>query len=64
MQPPQTADAELNTWKEIAKYLGKSVRTAQEWEQKRGLLTAYNDAKLNGGTAGGSSGSGEYQNWY
>ncbi len=37
MQPPQSADGELNTWKEIAEYLGKSVRTAQEWEQKRGL---------------------------
>ncbi len=33
--PPQPA--ELASWKEIAKYLGVSVRTAQTWEKERGL---------------------------
>lgn len=29
--------AELQTWKELANYLGVSVRTVQLWEQERGL---------------------------
>jgi len=29
--------APLTTWKEIAAYLGVTVRTAQKWEQERGL---------------------------
>src|ERR1035438_6540188 len=28
---------ELSSWKEIASFLGVSVRTAQMWEQARGL---------------------------
>jgi hypothetical protein len=28
---------ELSSWKEIAAYLGVSVRTAQHWERNRGL---------------------------
>ena len=27
----------LQSWKEIARYLGRGVRTAQRWEQKAGL---------------------------
>lgn len=30
-------DRELSSWKEIANYLGISVRTAQDWERTRGL---------------------------
>ncbi|MBI4907203.1 MAG: hypothetical protein HY820_26500 [Acidobacteria bacterium] len=30
-------DRELSSWKEIASYLGVGVRTAQMWEQQRGL---------------------------
>jgi hypothetical protein len=30
-------DTRLDTWKEIAAYLGKDVRTAIRWEQERGL---------------------------
>lgn len=33
LEPPQ----ELSSWKEIAVYLGVSVRTAQTWERDRGL---------------------------
>jgi phage terminase Nu1 subunit (DNA packaging protein) len=28
---------ELNSWKEIAQYLGVNIRTAQKWERERGL---------------------------
>ncbi|MBM3747231.1 MAG: helix-turn-helix domain-containing protein, partial [Acidobacteria bacterium] len=28
---------ELSSWKEVAEYLGVSVRTAQKWENERGL---------------------------
>ncbi len=34
---PQTAKTVLASWKEIAAYLGKGVRTAQRWEQDMGL---------------------------
>jgi hypothetical protein len=34
---PRTGRVELMSWKEIASYLGCSVKTAQIWEQKRGL---------------------------
>ena len=36
---PRTADAqhEFGSWKEIAEYLGITVRTAQKWEAERGL---------------------------
>lgn len=30
-------DRELNSWKEIANFLGVSERTAQKWEEERGL---------------------------
>ncbi|MEZ5320105.1 MAG: hypothetical protein R2752_22075 [Vicinamibacterales bacterium] len=36
--PPDPQDADtLNGWKEIATYLGKSVRSAQRWEHELGL---------------------------
>jgi hypothetical protein len=36
--PSLTASAErLGSWKEIAKYLNREVRTAQRWERERGL---------------------------
>lgn len=34
---PQNASEELNSWKEIAEYLGVTVRTAQNWERSAGL---------------------------
>lgn len=34
---PGSEREELRTWGEIAEYLGVSVRTAQEWEEKHGL---------------------------
>lgn len=34
---PASEREELRTWGEIAEYLGVSVRTAQEWEEKFGL---------------------------
>ena len=37
MQPVPAARKELSSWKEIADYLGVSVRTAQKWESERGL---------------------------
>jgi excisionase family DNA binding protein len=37
MMRPAMEDKELASWKEIAEYLGVSVRTAQKWEQKRNL---------------------------
>ena len=30
-------EATLNSWKEIAQFLGRSVRTVQRWEQELGL---------------------------
>ncbi len=33
----RTPSRELTSWKEIADYLGITVRTAQKWEQERGL---------------------------
>ncbi len=36
-EPPQAPPAELTSWKEIAAYLGVSLRTAQKWEKERGL---------------------------
>ena len=30
-------NARLDSWKEIASYLGKSVRTVQRWEEQEGL---------------------------
>ncbi|MCI0402748.1 MAG: helix-turn-helix domain-containing protein, partial [Acidobacteria bacterium] len=34
---PPTAEERLESWKEIAAYLKKSVRTVQDWEKKEGL---------------------------
>jgi hypothetical protein len=31
------ASADLNSWKEIATYLGVTTRAAQKWERERGL---------------------------
>lgn len=37
-EPPPTASADrLDSWKEIAAYLGKAVRTVQRWESAEGL---------------------------
>ena len=33
----ETAGARLDSWKEIAAYIGKDVRTAMRWEKTRGL---------------------------
>lgn len=33
LQPSLRSSATLASWKEIAQYLGKGVRTAQRWEQ-------------------------------
>jgi Tol biopolymer transport system component len=35
--PPKTDDARLDSWKEIAGYLGRGVRTVQRWEREEGL---------------------------
>ncbi len=35
--PLRQVPEELTTWKEIAEYLGVTVRTAQHWEEERGL---------------------------
>ncbi|HLK61908.1 MAG TPA: hypothetical protein VKU19_00615 [Bryobacteraceae bacterium] len=37
MATEKTPDRELSSWKEIASYLQVGVRTAQVWEQERGL---------------------------
>ena len=56
-EPPVTAEAKprhLNSWKEIAAYLGRGVRTVQRWEKmglpvqrpktgNRGFVTAATD---------------------
>ncbi len=34
---PRVEPAVLTSWKEIAQYLGKGVRTVQRWEQRFGL---------------------------
>ena len=35
--PMSTGTRSLNSWKEIAHYLGVNVRTAQKWERERAL---------------------------
>lgn len=37
MTEPAESNRELTSWKEIATYLGVSVRTAQLWERQRGM---------------------------
>jgi hypothetical protein len=37
MNTTPNSDRELRSWKEIAAYFGKSVRTVQDWERKLGL---------------------------
>src|SRR5262245_27161728 len=37
MVPEHRAHAVLNTWQDVASYLGVSVRTAQTWEKTLGL---------------------------
>lgn len=37
MENPSRPDQKLTSWKEIAAYLGVTVRTAQKWESERGL---------------------------
>jgi len=34
---PAFARPTLNSWKEIAYYLGRDVRTVRRWEKERGL---------------------------
>ena len=34
---PQARQSRLDSWKEIARYLGRDVRTVQRWEQQEGL---------------------------
>lgn len=34
---PQPPDNRLDSWKEIASYLGRGIRTVQRWEQEEGL---------------------------
>jgi len=36
-RPPPAANERLDSWKEIAAYLGRGVRTVQRWEQSEGL---------------------------
>jgi len=38
----------LSSWKEIASYLGKGVRTVQRWEQQYGLPVRRPNAKTKG----------------
>src|SRR5215831_12997982 len=37
MVPERQAHTVLNTWQDVASYLGVSVRTAQKWEKTLGL---------------------------
>jgi len=34
---PETSDRRLGSWKEIATYLGRGVRSVQRWEREEGL---------------------------
>src|SRR6188768_903849 len=55
LAPPVSADSRLDSWKEIAAYLKRDIRTVQRWEkleglpvrrhqhQKRGSAFAYRD---------------------
>ena len=36
-EPKLSADRPLTSWKEIAEFLQRSVRTVQGWEKKEGL---------------------------
>src|SRR5947209_9124290 len=36
-EPPASNNGRLDSWKEIAVYLGRDVRTVQRWEKKEGL---------------------------
>src|SRR5450432_767231 len=37
LSAPLSGDARLDSWKEIANYLGREVRTVQGWEKTEGL---------------------------
>ena len=37
MSEEEKRSTELTTWQEIARYLGVSTRTAQFWEEEKGL---------------------------
>jgi hypothetical protein len=37
METPSVQHQRLETWKEIARYLGRGIRTVQRWEQEKGL---------------------------
>jgi hypothetical protein len=38
----------LTSWKEIAQYLGKGIRTVQRWEQQMSLPVRRPQSRLNG----------------
>ena len=35
--PPEQSEKRFDSWKEIAAYLGRDIRTVQRWETTRGL---------------------------
>src|SRR4249919_4187457 len=35
--PPPVPEGRLDSWKEIAAYLGRGIRTVQRWEREEGL---------------------------
>jgi len=43
-------DKFLSSWKEIANYLGKGVRTAQRWECERGMPVGCSEKATSKGT--------------
>jgi hypothetical protein len=47
-QSDATADYNLDSWKRIAAYLGKTVRTVQRWEQEEGLPILRHQHKKRG----------------
>lgn len=47
-RPSTGQSSALTSWKEIAQYLGKGVRTVQRWEQTCGLPIRRPDGKVKG----------------
>lgn len=47
-RPSPGPSANLTSWKEIAQYLGKGVRTVQRWEQAFGLPVRRPDGAVKG----------------
>lgn len=48
VQPSLRSSATLTSWKEIAQYLGKGVRTVQRWEQTLHLPVRRHNGKVKG----------------